>query len=433
MTDRDARGTVSLVTRIVLLVWLLLAAAFASPALGAWTAGTVVPGSAGAVLSGVAVSADGTTAVTWGAARVAIRRPSGKWERTRSVATPHTTAASPDVAFDAMGNLLVTWTQSPARPGQPFTGPYTIRVREWTPTRGWGSVRVLGRSGHFLLAQPRLAVNARGDAIVSWRGFRRSGRHVVEALASSLRLVGERFGATRLAAAGGPYRDVALDLRGNAYGVYTTYRGPRNYFVYQQRGRGWQTPRRLPGEPATKPRIAVEPDRLVVIVWRAARVDSEGDGIQAGPPWVILSHLGSFTFPFRLSSIVVSDVAVTSPGAFIAWAAPDFTEPPDAGAPDLHFAMREEGFAVGGDTMVPGVRMGPSAIVYPGNPLVVYGLNNAIRSVLFDRRAGRFGAPETIAAHGVYPSLAASPDMRRAAAAWANVDTNRLLIAQLAR
>jgi hypothetical protein len=289
---------------------------------------------------------------------------------------------------------------------------------------------VLGRSGHFLLAQSRLAVNVRGDAIVSWRGFRRSGRHVVEALASSLRLVGGRFGPTRFAAGGGPYRDVALDLRGNAYGVYTTYRGPQNFYVYQPRGRGWKAPRRLPGEPASKPRLAVEPDRLVVIVWRAARVDSEGEGIQAGPPWVILSHLGSFTFPYRLSGMAVTDVSITSPGAFVTWAAPDFTEPPTAGALGLHFAMRGEGFSVSGDTTVSGARMGPSAIVYPGNPLVVYAADGAIRAVSFDRRSGRFGAPETIAAHGASPSLAASHDLRRAVAAWADVDSNRLFIAE---
>ncbi len=128
--------------------------------------------------------------------------------------------------------------------------------------------------------------------------------------------------------------------------------------------------------------------------------------------------------------MAVSDVAVTTPAAFITWAAPDFTERPDPSALDLHFAMREESFAVGGDTTVPGARMGPSAIIYPGNPLVVYGIDNAIRSVLLDRRAWRFGAPETIAARGVYPALAASPDMRHAVAAWANVDSNRLLIAQ---
>lgn len=417
-------------TRIALLLSVLAAALAPSSALGAWTTPAVVPGSAGGLVTRTAISDNGTIAVTWGAANLAIRRPNGRWERTRSVATPHTSVASPDIAFDANGRLLVTWTQSPARPGQPYTGPFTVRVREWTNALGWGTVRVLGRSGHFLLAQPRLAVNVRGDAIVSWRGFRRSGRHVVEALASSLRLVGGRFGPTRLAAGGGPYRDVALDLRGNAYGVYTTYRGPQNFYVYQSRGHGWQSPRPIPGVPASKPRIGVEPDRLVVIVWRAADVDSEGNGIQAGPPWAVVGHLGNFAFPFRLSTLPVTDVAITEPGAFVTWAASDFIEHPDPGALDLHYAMRGEGFSVGGDTTVPGVRMGPSVVIFPGNPLVVYGADGAIRSVSFDRRSGRFGAPETIAANGASPSLAASHDQRRAIAAWADVDSNRLFIAE---
>ena len=244
----------------------------------------------------------------------------------------------------------------------------------------------------------------RGDAIVSWRGFRRSGRHVVEALASSLRLVGGRFGPTRLAAGGGPYRDVALDLRGNAYGVYTTYRGPRNFYVYQPRGHGWQSPRPMPGVPASKPRIGVEPDRLVVIVWRAARrrqrrqrhpgrpaVGGRGPSRQLRPPVQALHDAGDATW--RSPSLAPSSHGRLRTSS----------STPEPGALDLHYAMRGEGFAVGGDTTVPGARMGPSVIVSPGIPLVVYGADGAIRSVSFDRRTATFGAPETIAAHGVSP------------------------------
>lgn len=62
--------------------------------------------------------------------------------------------------------------------------------------------------------------------------------------------------------------------------------------------------------------------------------------------------------------------------------------------------MRDEGNAVGGDVTVSGTRMGPSGTVWPGNPLVVYGIDNSVRSVLFDWRTARFREPETIAARG---------------------------------
>jgi hypothetical protein len=146
---------------------------------------------------------------------------------------------------------------------------------------------------------------------------------------------------------------------------------------------------------------------------------------------VVVGHLGNFAFPFRLSTTPVTDVAVMTPGAFVTWAASDIIEHPNPSAFDLHYAMRGEGFAVGGDTTVPGARFGPSVIVDPGIPLVVYGADGAIRSVTFDRRSWKFGTPETIAAHGLSPSLAASRNMRRAVAAWATVDANRLWIAEL--
>src|SRR5918994_4764902 len=326
--------------RLVFLA-LVIAAVIPASALGGWTAPADVPRSKDGVLSRVAMSTNGTVAVAWGDAKVAIRRRDGPWLPVRAMHARGTTATSPDVAFDAQGHLLVVWTQSPARPGRPLEGPFQIRLREWTPGLGWGGVRVLGRSGHFVLAQPRLCTNTRGDAVVSWRGFRRERRRLVETLASSLRVAGGHFGRERDAAGGGPYRDVALDPGGNVLGVYTTYAGPRNYFVYQPRGRGWRRPVRLPDSPASKPQIAVGADRTAVIAWRGAAVDSEGDGIQAGPPSAIMrSAGGGFTFPFRLSAVPVTDIKVVSaPGSnyLITWAGADFLEPQVPDALDLRY------------------------------------------------------------------------------------------------
>ena len=333
------------------------------------------------------------------------------------------------------GHLLVVWTESPARPGRPLEGPFQIRLREWTPGLGWGGVRVLGRSGHFVLAQPRLDANARGDAVVSWRGFRRQGRRLVETLASTLRIAGGHFGRERDAAGGGPYRDVALDRGGNVFGVYTTYAGPRNYFVYQPRGRRWRSPVRLPDSPASKPRIAVGADRTAVIAWRGATVDSEGDGIQAGPPSAIMRAAGGgFTFPFRLSTVPVTDInVVATPGSnyLLTWAGPDFLEPRLPGSLDLRYTTREEGNALGTEMTVPGARMGPSAFLADGDAIVVYGVDGAIRTVRRSGRTAAIDAAETIARRGLWPSLAAEGD--RAIVTWFDPVRSRLRLAQLAR
>jgi hypothetical protein len=415
------------------LLWLssLVLLPLAASAQGAWTQGSLVPGSRGAASGNVAISANGTIAVAWTGARVAVRLPGGRWQRVRMIATPHTTAEAPDVAFDARGHLLVAWTQSPARAGQPFIPPYTVRVREWTRKGGWGAVRVLGRSRDLQLAEARIATNQRGDAIVFWRGLR-PGHPGVSALASSERVAGGRFGRARVAPGGGPYRDVALDTAGNAYGVYTSATSPRNFFVYQRRGHGWGKQESLPGSPATKPRIGVAGDRLAAIVWRAAGVDSEATGIQSGPPWAILrTPGGGYTLPVQLSTIPVTDVDVASPCLLMTWAAANGLEPQTPGLFDLHWGRRGEGYSVGGDTVVPGARMGPSGCMnglYGGGEIVVYAIDNAVRSIWRTGSMIPAWNMETVADSGLNPSLGTSD--RAAAATWLDPAVKRLRVAR---
>ena len=52
---------------------------------------------------------------------------------------------------------------------------YRAAIRGADADGRWGAPRTLGRTGHFIDGQPRLATNARGDAVVLWRGLRGSG------------------------------------------------------------------------------------------------------------------------------------------------------------------------------------------------------------------------------------------------------------------
>ena len=148
---------------------------------------------------------------------------------------------------------------------------------------------MLGRSLHFSLAQPKLALNAQG----------RRGRLLARLPARSpragwsrpsppaFRPAGERFGLEQKVRDGGPYQDVTLDDRGDLYAVWTTYGGPVNRFAYKLRGKrvGRAADALRPRCPSN-PTIAVTPDRSAVVAWRAADVDSEGDGIQYGAVYV---------------------------------------------------------------------------------------------------------------------------------------------------
>lgn len=244
-----------------------------------WSAPIDVPGSSQGSISDVAVAPNGTVAVAFDAGLVSIRSATGRWHPVARLAARTSTSTSPDISFDAHNRLFATWTQAGSPPGKALKGPFTVRANTWSSKIGWGNVRVLGRSERFSLAAPRLVLNSRGDAVVSWRGFRRdSAGKTVEAVATSFRPAGGRFGSEQKIKDGGPYRDVQLDDRGNVYAVWTTYGGPVNRFAYKARGKAWGAPQTISTPMSSNPTLAVTPDHGAIVAWRASGVDTEGRG-----------------------------------------------------------------------------------------------------------------------------------------------------------
>jgi len=397
-----------------------------------WSTPVTVPGSSGGSLSDVAVAPDGTVAVAWGGGVVAVRSASGRWNKVQRLAARSSPSTSPDIAFDPRGDLLATWTQARSRPGTRLRGPYTVRVNTWSRRDGWGNVRVLGRALHFAGASPRLAINAKGDAIVSWRGFRRvAGGPIIEAVSTSFRPARGRFGSEQKVHDGGPYHDVQLDDQGNAYAVWTTYGGPVNRFAYRPRGQAWGAPQTFTAPMASNPTLAVAPDHSAIVAWRAASGDSAGDGIQHGAVYTaVRSPAGVFGAPVKLSDARVHDVGVAvGPGGemLLTWGAPDVSDPPVPGVIDLRFVLRSSAGTLGSERRVPGLRAGPAAFLGDGAGVLVYGAENAIFAATMAPGAGAFGAPETIALRGLYPALGTAG--RRAAVTWLDPARARLALA----
>ncbi|HEY4898013.1 MAG TPA: hypothetical protein VII01_18230 [Solirubrobacteraceae bacterium] len=389
-----------------------------------WTSPTVVPGSRGAVISQVAISGQDVVAVAGESAFVAIRLRGGRWLRVHRISGSNRLVSSIDIAFDARGRLFVVWTQARRRPGAGYAGPFEIRTQTWTQAKGWGRVQTLGRSGHFLLASPRIAVDRRGDAIIFWRGVRHAGRHTLEAVSTSFRPADRGWERTQQISGGGPYRDVTLDAKGNAYAVWTTY-AARNYFSMRPRRSGrWGSPRRLPGGPASLPAVAATPQGAAVIAWRAAIVDSEGEGTQFGPVRAIVrSPRGRWGRAQALSSIRVHEVhAAVSPATgavLLSWGAPPQAMEPVPGATDMHFSL----FSGSGTTLsperdAPGTAAGPLVYRPNGDAIVVFGQEaldlragpaGSIRFSALVPREPTFSEPVLVVAHGRLPSLAGAP------------------------
>jgi hypothetical protein len=421
----------------LLLAGAALALALAQPAVAqaaSWSAPVDVPGSSSGSVSDVAISPNGTVAVAWDAGLVRVRTPKGKWHSLARLAARTSTSTSPDIAFDSHNVLIATWTQAGSAPGKPLKGPFTVRANTWSERIGWGNVRVLGRSLHFTLAQPKLALNAKGDAVVSWRGFRRmSSSRVVESVATSVRPAGGRFGAEQKVGDGGPYQDVAIDDRGDLYAVWTTYGGPVNRFAYKPSGKRWGAPLTLSSPMSSNPTIAVTPDRTAVVAWRAADVDSEGDGIQYGAVYTaVRSPAGVFGMSEKLSDARVHDVhlAVSPAGdTLISWGAPDLGDPTAPGAVDLRFSIRAAGDGISAERRMPGLREGPSAYLADGTALLAFGLSNTVQVAAMAPGSGTFATPQTIAMRGLYPSLSVAGN--RAAISWLDPARTRVVLSVL--
>jgi hypothetical protein len=390
-----------------------------------WASPTVVPGSRGAFISQVAISGQDVVAVAGESAFVAIRLRGGRWLRVHRISGSNRLVSSIDIAFDARGRLFVVWTQAHRRPGAGYAGRFEIRTQTWTQPGGWGRVQTLGRSGHFLLASPRIAVDRRGDAIIFWRGLRHAGRHTLEAVSTSFRPADRGWQQTQQISGGGPYRDVALDANGNAYAAWTTY-GARNYFSMRPRRSGrWGSPRRLPGGPASLPTVAATPGGAAVIAWRAAIVDSEGEGTQFGPVRAIVrSPRGRWGRAQALSSIRVHEVhAAVSPvtgAVLVSWGAlPEATVHPVPGATDMHFSLFSgSGTTLSPERVAPGTAAGPLVYRPNGDAIVVFGQQaleairpgaGAIRFSALVAREPTFSEPVVIVARGASPSLAGAP------------------------
>ena len=387
----------------------------------------VVPAMHETVISRVAVSRTNTVAVAGDSAftgYVAVRRPDGRWATVHKLGGPSTLVSAPDIAFDERGRLLLVWNTAKrvGTVGFAWTGPYLVMAQTWTEANGWGAVRTLGPAKNFILAQPQLAVDTRGDAILAWRGIRHSGKRTVEAVSTSFRPAERGWQRMQQLSGGGPYRDVALDAKGNAYAVWTTYAGPRDYFSMRPRKTGrWGEPRRLPGLPASLPTVAANPDGAAVIAWRAAIVDSEGEGIQYGPPRAIVrSPTGRWSNVRVLSAIRTHDVrmALAPNGTILlSWAPfPIFGPGATPGQTDVHFSLFSRSQALSAERDAPGTGLGPVAYRRNSDAILVFGpesfegfnprAQEPIRFAALVPREPTFSEPVIIVAHGVYPSLA---------------------------
>ena len=404
-----------------------------SPDAGAaeWSRSRDVPGSVGV---GFPFDADVggrgrvAVAIVRQGVRVIVRAPGGRWSAAEPVSPARASATAPDVEVTGRGEVIVAWTQSSSR-RLPTAGPNAIHVAVRSPRGRWRSWTVGGTS-HFVAAEPRLAVNARGDAAVIWRGWRRRGGR--DRLLTAFRPAGGAFRRTVSMGEAGMDQELAVDRAGRVYAAWTRTLPPqhlRSQIRFATRAAGaWTRPETIVADRVGGPQLALVPDGSVVAAWRAAErglgATRTGEVVAA-----VRTRAGTWGPAQPLSSVRTQRVhlGVSAAGDVLAaWnrAQPAF---PDREQFALHQATRPPGGAFGPVTVVPDLVDGPLAVLAGGTAVTLLeqgGLRASVRPP-----GGAFGPSRLLSRVGGYPTVSAWGDV--AVGVWMVFPPDRLRFAIL--
>jgi hypothetical protein len=280
----------------------------------------------------------------------------------------------------------------------------------------WQAPRTVGRSRHFVDARARLAVDARGDAVLAWRGMRGAR----DELQAAYRPAGGDFGAARSLGEAGIDHDVAIDDRGTAAVSWAAPRPPayvRSAIRLATRARrgAWSPSATVFADRAGSPQLGAPGDGSLLLAWRG---DQQGIGAtRTGLAIAAELRPGAAPQPRVLADTPTlgPELAVSTAGdAIVAWTAVSGPLDPTPGAPALYWAARPRGGTFGATQVDRDVRGGPVAMMRDGTAVTVWsatGIRAAVRPP-----GGDFGPAEQVSPGGDFPVLAAGD--RLVAAVW---------------
>ena len=234
----------------------------------------------------VVIDAHGDTIVVWqspSGVQAAIRPAGAGWLAPQTVATPG--GEEPQIARDASGDVLVVSTRQ--APGHSTGIQAVLRSAGGT----FSPAQTISAPANDFY--PRMAMNARGDALVAWERDAARGC-LVEA---AFRPASGRWSRPRVLSdtrAGCPInQDVAIDARGDGVVAWVTLRGNTQFVESAGRSAsGRWTTRVLAEAPHIDETVDVGMDARgdVMVVWHEEALNGGGSAIwvrirQAGRGW----------------------------------------------------------------------------------------------------------------------------------------------------
>ncbi len=264
----------------------LVAAGLLAPALAAavWSAPTNLS-PAGQNTSGpqVAVDANGDAVFVWQGSdgtntriQTRARSAGGALSPVTMISAAGEDASGPQVAVDADGDAVFTWTRS---------GRIQTRARSASGTLSAVQTLSPAVQGPFGAFQPEVAVDADGDAVFTWTGFDGANFriHARARSAAGALSAGQTLSVAGQSAFGLTGPQVAVDANGNA--VFTWERSDGTNGRVQARARsaaGALSPVQTlspAGEEGSSPQVAVDADGDAVFTWVRGQ---GGPGAHAG-------------------------------------------------------------------------------------------------------------------------------------------------------
>jgi len=228
-------------------------------------------------------AADGTATVSWetsGGLRAARRSAAGTWGAPLDLTPPGEDVAGGDVAFADDGSATVAWAQEGAAAG----GATLIQTAVRTPDGAWEPKTAVSQP-QLQAADPRLAVDGRGQLLATWAGDDGHGGYAAQAALRTTAGVWE--GPSRLSAS--YYRvstpQIAFDGTGRAIAVWDRWDRRTAASVdfaveaaVRPAGGPWRAAAQLSptGEPRLGPQLAVTAAGDAVAVWSAATDSPKG-------------------------------------------------------------------------------------------------------------------------------------------------------------
>ncbi len=275
----DAQGDAVAVWTSYGVPWRVTQAA-TRPLGGAWSTPVTfsVPGEEGGWNPRVAVGADGDAVAVWSSVShpsssvtkqivmAATRAAGGAWSAPVALSDADGIALTyePRVVVDAQGDATVIW-------GEETEDAVVLRTRTRPHGGAWGAPVDLTDSGS--VAGPQLAVDPQGDVTAIW-SWRPVPEDTIAIIQSSTQLAGGTWSTPVDLSAGDRqalYPQVAVDAQGDAVAAWQSYPpdadGPVVQAARQTAGIGWGPAVDLSDGTAYQPDVAIDPQGTATAVW----------------------------------------------------------------------------------------------------------------------------------------------------------------------